>query len=99
MQHFWSQLRTYLNNKNINYTINFQTISLGINDISQLAHQFNFIIILAKYFVMKCKYEHREIEFEPFLNYLKYRISLEKEIATKNDKVEQHNIKWRRFNN
>ncbi len=97
VQHMWSQLRTYLIEKDFTYAVNFQSISLGINESTQKAQQFNFIIILAKYFIFKCKYENREIAFHTFINYLKYRINIEELIATKKDKREQHNIKWGLF--
>ncbi len=58
------------------------------------ATQFNFIIILVKYFIIKCKYEKRDIEFEGFLKYLKCKIEIEGEIAIRKDKREQHINKW-----
>ncbi len=98
VQHFWSQLRTYLTEKGLTNDLNFQTISLGIDRKARKATQFNFIIILAKYFIFKCKYEKRDILFESFINYLKHRICIEEEIALIKDKLEQHAIKWGGFN-
>ncbi len=75
-------IRVFLHERGVNYDVNFLNISFGINENKIGAKQFNFIILLAKYFIFKCKYEKRDIMFESFINYLKNRIEIEQEIAT-----------------
>ncbi len=57
IQHVWMHIRVFLHERGVNYDVNFLNISFGINENTIGAKQFNFIILLAKYFIFKCKYE------------------------------------------
>lgn len=54
-QQFWSRLRSFLDTNNMNINICLQTISFGITQSNLKNTLINFIIILAKYFIFKCK--------------------------------------------
>lgn len=97
VQHFWSQLREFLIEKGFNFTLDFKSISFGIINSNFRTNQLNFIIILAKYFIVKCKYEKQNILFNLFMNYLKRKLDIEKEIATMKDKMDEHTLRWSNF--
>ncbi len=48
VQHLWSQLRTFLNDRDITYTVNFHNISVGVTDNTLVASQFNFYYYTGK---------------------------------------------------
>ena len=54
----------------------------------------NFILILAKYFIFRSKYEKVIPNIETFIKYLYKRQEIEKIIALKKDKLMVHNEKW-----
>ncbi len=96
-QHFWSHIDIFLSNNGLQTKIDFYTISFGIIDDNIREKQIQFIILLAKSFIFKCKYNKRELVFECFLQYLKRSIAVEKCIAQRKDKLEQHINKWRQL--
>ncbi len=57
----------------------------------------SFIILLAKYFIFKCKYESIHPTIEHFNAYLKQTINIEKTIASMRDKLDKFYSKWNDF--
>ena len=54
----------------------------------------NYILILAKYFIFRSKYEKIIPNIDKFIKYLYKRQAIEKIIALKKDKLIVHNEKW-----
>ena len=68
---FWSHLRFFLNDLNIQVYISYLNISFGmLNRNSMKNETINFIILLAKYYIYKSKYKQQKPNFEVF--YKKY---------------------------
>ena len=55
---------------------------------------FNFIMLSAKYHIVRCKYTKVNPEIELFINYLKKDERVERFIAQNKDKLTIHNTKW-----
>ena len=70
------------------------SISLGYTEWSSSSYFLNFIIIYAKYFILKNKYSNTIPSFANFKNYLRYIEKVEMVIASAKDKITQHNEKW-----
>ena len=84
-QHFWSQLKTFLSEHNINIDINYKLICLGKQGGQTKEKLANFIILSAKYFIFKNKYAKTIPNCQCFKNFLYKRIEIEKCIALERD--------------
>ena len=87
---FWAELENFLHEKGFRVAFDFKVVSFGSENNTLL----NFIIILAKYFIVKCKYKQESPNFVVFLQYMKKRQDIEKAIACMKDKIEIHEAKW-----
>ena len=96
-QQFWSELKTFLTNKNINITFDLLNITFGVEGKGVHNSLINFIIICGKYFIFRSKYIKTLPCFNSFKLYLNKRIEIEKHIALEKDKLEVHNRKWEQF--
>lgn len=99
VQHFWRELSHFLSNCNINIPLNLKTVSFGIT------HKFNetdkqvqnFIIVSAKYFIFRNKYQKTVPSFRHYMSFLKNRLKIEKEIYFLKDRLAQFSRKWDNF--
>ena len=91
---FWAELQQFLHNKDFIINFNLRTISFGLEKRAQDSCILNFLIILAKYYIFRCKYNKNEPEFIAFVQYLKQRKNIEETIAIIKDKTDTHNMKW-----
>ena len=96
-QQFWSELKTFLANKNINITFDLLNIIFGVEGKGVHNSLINFIIICGKYFIFRSKYIKTIPCFNSFNVYLNKRMEIEKHIALEKDKTEVHNRKWEQF--
>ena len=101
VQPFWCQINNLLQTK---YTtdetlVSYKTISLCNVDIKNTmkSNSINYILLLGKYFIFKNKYQKTVPNFNEFLNYFNYKLSLEGLIAELKNKVDAHNSKWSTF--
>ena len=78
--------------------INKTTAFLGNTEIKLHSKVLNFIIILMKVFIFNMKIKKCIPKFNIFLNYLKFRIHTEEEIAIIKNKIETHKQKWIHIN-
>ena len=62
-----------LSNKRIRINLNFQTVSFGTNRNNENQMIVNFIMVTAKYFIVKCKYTEVTPEVMHYKNVLKNR--------------------------
>ena len=94
-QEFWSHIRIFLNDHNMQVDISYLNISFGmINRNSMKNEMINFIILLAKYYIYASKYKQQKPNFEGFKNILKQRKEIEHYNALSKDKLDYHNQKW-----
>ena len=97
IQHFWSQIKTFLMNSNIDITIDYLNICLGYTKAHVHSKLINFIILSAKYFIFKNKYMKTIPDIAAYKSYLNKRIEIEQHIAFQKDKLDQHNAKWQKL--
>ena len=94
-QEFWSHIRIFLNDNNMQVDISYLNISFGIlNRNSMKNEMINIIILLAKYYIYASKYKQQKTNFEGFKNILKQRKEIEHYNALSKDKLDYHNQKW-----
>ena len=94
VQHFWSNLKRFLTENNIEVCIDFRMISFGSQVKTHTQDVVNFIIILAKYYIFKCKLEKINPIFAAFKRYIQARKNIEKHIAQMKNKLHVFNTKW-----
>ena len=76
-QQFWSELKTFLSNKNIVLTFNLFNITFGVEGKDVHNSLIHFIIICGKYFIFRCNYLKTLPSFNSYKLYLnKYRINI-----------------------
>lgn len=101
IQPFWCQIRIFLQSKYSTDTtlVSYETVSLcNVNIQNNMkSNCINYILLLGKYFIFKNKYQKTIPNFSEFLNYLRYKLSLERLIAEMKNKVDVHNNKWSIF--
>jgi hypothetical protein len=93
-QQFWSSIKSFLNINNIDLELNFRTVSFGCFVETETKNLINYLILIGKYFIHKCKYENCVPQFTYFRRYLIDRKAIEYHIACMKNKIEQHNQKW-----
>ena len=54
----------------------------------------NLIILFAKFYIYKCKFESNKPSIKPFLQQLTHRIRIERTIAYSNDKYKNYEVEW-----
>ena len=94
VQHFWNELKNYLNELNIDINLNYKLVSLGLIDSTSNINVKNFIFILAKYFIFCNKCNKCIPKFVAFKQYLYRYIDIERNIAFEKEKLATHNLKW-----
>ena len=93
-QEFWSHIRIFLNDHNMQVDISYLNISFGILNRNSVKNEMiNFIILLAKYYIYASKYKQQKPNFEGFKNILKQRKEIEHYNALSKDKLDYHNQK------
>jgi len=97
VQTFWANLSNVFSICNINVDINFLNISLGMPNIKQHKTPINYILMLAKYYIFRCKCLQEKPIFCHFKNYFKYKLNIEKHIAIRKGKIDIYHAKWNPF--
>lgn len=99
IQNFWRELSNHLNSINFTIDINYKAISLGLYEERNFHTKYAkiYIILSAKYYIFKKKCNGEIPNANQYISQLKQRIEIEKIIAFKKDKLAQHEIKWRAF--
>jgi len=90
-------LTTFLEKQQIKVKLSLLNISFGVNtfNIPEINNTVNYIIILMKYFIFSMKYKKQTPTLNCFINYLKLKIQIEKEIALNNDTLHIFEQKWK----
>lgn len=102
IQHFWSNINQLLQSTRLDYNTNltYECISFCNTNIvsKQKAILASFIILLAKYFIFKCKCNATIPTLDAFNLYLKATKKIEETIATMKNKLDVYNLKWNDYN-
>jgi hypothetical protein len=98
VQNLWTWIHTWLNEKEVEFNLNFQTACFGVQKKSRNDSLINMIILLAKYYIFKCKMENSIPKPDFFLMYVKERKMIEECIAETKNKMNKHNQKWGALN-
>jgi hypothetical protein len=94
---FWMSLEQILIEKCKNITtisFNESLILFGHDDMFKLDEVFDLILLLAKFFIYKCRFEQKVPQLNPFLKYLKHRYRTEKYIACINLNYNKFHNNW-----
>ena len=97
VQRFWSAFTHCLKEKCIHMThlkIDEEMVICGNKTNSKTDEVFDFILLLAKYYIYKCRLDHCDAHIQPFLMYLKRRYNIEKCISLQNMKNDSFQMKW-----
>ena len=87
---FWTHFQTFLKSKSIPEKLDFAIVSFG--DINKKEEDITktFLIILAKYYIFKCKYENTLPDISSFIIFTRHHESVERIIATDFEKLDRH---------
>ena len=97
---FWEELVTDFKakcNHCSNLRISKEFILFGHTSTFHSDKVFNTVILLAKFFIYKCKLNNTLPNYKNYLTYLKNRYQLEYYLAKVNDRVEQFNSNWYQY--
>ena len=96
---FWENLNTMLRNKCVNcarLVIKKELVIFGLMQFvsTDKAIDFIFIVLFAKFFIYKCRFQDDVPNCNNFLIDLKYRLKIEKNIAFKSNKLREFHQLW-----
>ena len=94
---FWEELQNLLHEKCIHCTrfkFNEELILFGCAEKVYTDRPMNLIILFAKFYIYKCKFESNKPSIKPFLQQLAHRIRIERTIANCNNKYNEHKVEW-----
>ena len=97
---FWNDLLKMLQDKCMHcarLTLNEQLILFGYSDNIITDKPINFIILFAKFYIYKCRFQDNLPQIIPFIRQLQNRISIEKSIAFKNNKQREFERNWQQY--
>ena len=93
IQDIWNNLNSFFQNNGITIELNLINVLFGISTNIHYK-SINYIIMLMKYYIFGSKYRKEVPNFNGFHHYLQNRITIEREIATTKNKLNQHLQKW-----
>ena len=78
---FWDSIRHWwYNNLGCTFNLSTKDVILGLcnaYDDESIFDNINYIILLAKYYIMKCRKRELVIEFQDFIHYMKQKLEVE----------------------
>jgi len=89
----WNNLNSFFQNNGITIELTLINVLFGISTNIHYK-SINQIIMLMKYYIFGSKYRKEVPNFNGFHHYLQNRITIEREIATTKNKLNQHLQKW-----
>ena len=91
IQEFWHNIQTLISSSNINWSADAIMANCVVENSFHIT---NLIVLVAKYFLFREKCQERVIKVQNFKIYLRELHDVEKVIAVKNGKLNQHETKW-----
>lgn len=90
---FWKEVIKWLEDLNIEVTLSFNNVCFGVYNRSQ-TNFINMILIWAKRFIYKCKYQETKVIFQDYKQWVIHMQKVERFIAVSKDKLGSHLKKW-----
>ena len=87
---FWHQIQSHMLRNS--FELNERDVILGLLDFQN--SKYNFVILHAKYYIYKCKWDQSKSNYKTFVKILKTCKDIENIIAVKNNRVEIWNNRW-----
>ena len=88
-------IQEYLKQNNIEQDVEFNASNVIYNlSHPKASHVANFIVLIAKQFIYRCKCENRKPNTRQILNEIEIYYKMEKYNAIVNDKMGKHLSKW-----
>lgn len=101
IQSFWSGINTLLQTSGLGYNMNLTYEYISFCNVKVTCNKkhilINFIILLAKYFIFKCKCNTTQPAIHNFHTYLNQTIKIEETIASIRNKLDFFHSKWDDF--
>ena len=97
VEYFWKLFERwweFVHDHSCQLTLNTLDILLGTMDATHASDALNFCILLAKWYIFRCKYLEEDIFFFNYLSELKNRLVIEKYIASQNKQWVKFEKKW-----
>lgn len=95
---FWETIEQLFLQK-IHYALNVnkQTAIFGITHNICYNRSINYILILTRYYIYKCRLNNKSLNIQAWKNEIKHFILIEKLIAIKNDTFEKFTKEWEKW--
>ena len=92
---FWEMIETWIYEKN-NYLLNVdkQRAILGIMNVNEYNKPINYILILTRYYIYKCRINNKQLNLLAWIHEVKFFIQIEKMIAIKTDRYHKFIKYW-----
>lgn len=100
LQHFWQQLFDCIYVKtNLRINLSVPDILFGLyNEMDDDTLKiYNFCILLAKDYIYNCKINMKTVCYNEYINKLRFRLEIEKHIATTSNSINDFQKTWRNF--
>ena len=98
VKQFWTLLSHWRKWVSDNYSFRFGALDIVFGMTNEtnddLISALDYCIIVAKKYINSCRLESNDCDFDRFLHKLKQRLIVEEYIATINDRLEIHTLKW-----
>lgn len=92
---FWEMIERWIYEKN-NYLLNVdkQRAILGIMNVNEYNKPINYILILTRYYIYKCRINDKQLNLLAWIHEVKFFIQIEKMIAIKTDRYHKFIKYW-----
>ena len=95
---FWKSLMTWIIEKKISITqLTLENVLFGVFNIKEDFQILNHLILVAKFYIYKCKLHNVHPSLNVFLVKVKATCQIEQKIATDNNKLGKHYKKWNKL--
>lgn len=98
---FWNEVAVMLNSHGITFkSLDIKDILFGFFDVRNHdsgGSLLNYIVLESKYFIYRTKLNKTSLSLKSFFERIKNTFQIERFIATKNNKLEIHQNKWKPF--
>ncbi len=97
VRHFWTTIITWLENAtNVKFLIYTPEVIFGIpnEEKDMVLDHYNFVLLLAKYYVYKTKQAQKTVDAFMFLRECKHELTIKEEAALMMDKLDKFEQHW-----
>ena len=97
VQKFWEDMINLLHDKCVHCArllLKEELILFGTANNIKTDRPLNFIILFAKFYIYKCKFDNSKPNLQAFIKQLQHRILIERALALKYNKYEMFKLNW-----